>query len=271
MFLAYVVSAVVLLSAIAVSFLNVGATSYQLARNNVEAARLEAVIDAAIVRAVLGILDPRAERRWPVDGTPRDFTFESQRMQIAIQDELGRIDLNQADHALIAALFRSLGLSINEATDLADEVIDWRTTGPRTTSVPVETETGAAGLPYLPRKGPFQSVDELRLLKGMTPDLYRRAKPALTVYSGHPFPDPQFAPAQVLGALPGQTRETAAAVRAAHGIHATTIPLGVALGGRAFSIRVEIAQPEGTLTREVAIRLTDDPSRPYWLLSRAGQ
>jgi general secretion pathway protein K len=35
----------------------------------------------------------------------------------------------------------------------------------------------------------------------MTPELFRRVEPALTVYSGRPFIDPRLAPAEVLLAL----------------------------------------------------------------------
>src|SRR5579863_8363240 len=59
----------------------------------------------------------------------------------------------------------------------------------------------AAGYPYHPRGGPFQRVDELLLVMGMTPELYHRVEPALTVYSGRPLFDPQVAPREALAAL----------------------------------------------------------------------
>src|SRR5262249_22514762 len=117
--------------------------------------------------------------------------------------------------------------------------------------------------------GPFQSVDELKLVLGITPAIYRRVEPALTVYSGRPFLDPQFAPPQALAALPGQSREATAAViaaRSAQGARAGIVG-SPTLGGRAFSIRLEIARPEGPQTREVVVRLTDQPNDPYWVLS----
>jgi general secretion pathway protein K len=271
MFIAYVVSGVILLSALAVSFLTTGTTAYQLSRNAAEAAQWEAVIDAAIARAVLGLLDPRRERRWRVDGTPQEFSFNGMTVRVAIQDELGRIDLNHADHALLAGLFRSAGLGIDAAAGLADKVVDWRSSGPgKRLNGAGEPEYRAAGIGHKPRKGPFQSVDELRLVMGMTPELYRRVQPALTVYSGRQFLDPQFAPAEAVAALPGQSREAAAgliAARRGQGGRAGIIDPAIPLGGRAFSIRLKIERPGGPLVREVVVRLTDQPSRPHWVLS----
>jgi hypothetical protein len=62
MFIACVLSGVLLLSALAVSVLATGATSYRLARNALSAAQGEAAVEAAVVRAVLGLLDARPER-----------------------------------------------------------------------------------------------------------------------------------------------------------------------------------------------------------------
>jgi general secretion pathway protein K len=271
MFLAYVVSGVVLLSAVAVSFLTSSTTSYRLSRNATEAAQAEAAVEAAIVRAVLGLLDSRRERRWRVDGTPMEFSFGGVKVRVAIQDELGRIDLNHADHSLLAGLFQSVGLGIDPAGRLADKILDWRGSGAgKRPSGAQEPDYRAAGLGHQPRNGPFQSVDELKLVMGVTPELYQRVQPALTVYSGRQFLDPQFAPAAALAALPGQSREAAgviAASRRSQAGRAGIIDPITPLGGRAFSVRLEIERPGGALIREVVIRLTDQPSEPYWLLT----
>ena len=219
---------------------------------------------------MLGLLDARPDHRWRVDGTPRDFTFGDVKMRIAIQDELGRIDLNQADRSLLAGLFRSAGLDAEAAADFADKVLDWRSTGPGMQPSGIRASGfQIADLKYVPRNGPFQSVDELKLVKGITTDLYERVEPALTVYSGRQFIDPQFAPREALAALPGQSRDVAAVIvsHSRQGGRAGTIDPAIPLGGRAFGIRLQIALSDGGRTRDVVVRLTDQPHRPYWLLS----
>ena len=272
MVLAYMLAGLGLLSAITLSFLSTSTTSYRLSLNVLEAAQVEAAIDAGIARAALGLLDPRPERRWRVDGTPQEFTFGKVKMRITIQDELGRIDLNQADRGLLIGLFQSAGLGVVAASGVVDKVLDWREAGAgKRPSGAQEPDYRAAGLAYAPRNGPFQSVEELRLVLGITPDLLRRVEPALTVYSGRPLLDPQFAPPEALAALPGMSKEAAAAAlatRKTQGVRAGIIPPGVSLRGRAFGIRVQVDQGRGAVvTREVTIRLTDQDSQPYWVLS----
>ncbi|MCW5829271.1 MAG: general secretion pathway protein GspK [Deltaproteobacteria bacterium] len=44
--------------------------------------------------------------------------------------------------------------------------------------------------PYEPRNGPMESIGELRLIRGMTPGMYRKIAPFLTVYTRTDYNDP---------------------------------------------------------------------------------
>jgi general secretion pathway protein K len=267
--LAYVIWGIGLLSYIAVSLLWSGNVSYRLAHNVTEAAQLDATFEAAINRAVLGLLDPRPERRWRVDGVAQEFAFGGARVRVAIQDELGRIDLNHADGAVLTGLFQSVGLDSFSASRLVDKILDWRdSSGLKRLNGAAAEDYRTAGFAYRPRNGPFQSVDELQFVMDMTPELFRRVEPALTVYSGRQFIDPQFAPREALLALPTMNAGAAdSAIAARAGTRADIIDPIVPLHGRAFTIRADIEKSTGTLSREVAVRLTDNPFQPYWLMS----
>jgi general secretion pathway protein K len=276
--LAYVIWGIGLLSYIAVSLLWSGNVSYRLARNVTEAAELEATFEATINRAILGLLDGRYDRRWRVDGVAQEFIFGGARVRVAIQDELGRIDLNHADGVLLIGLFQSVGLDSFSASRLVDKILDWRdSSGLKRLNGATAEDYRAAGLAYGPRNGPFQSVDELKLVMDMTPELFQRVEPALTVYSGRQFIDPQFAPREALLALPTMNADAAAsfiaarANQAAGSVYSGTRP-GVIdpvipLQGRAFTIRGDVEKSTGTQSREVAVRITDNPIQPYWVMS----
>jgi general secretion pathway protein K len=270
MAIVYVLWGVALLSSMAISLLSTGNVSHHLSRHGLQAAQADAMAEAAVSRAVLALLDRRPERRWRVDGVPQDFVFAGATLRIAIQDELGRIDLNQADQSLLAGLLRSAGLDAQAASSLVDKILDWRDSNPgRRLNGAKDRDYRAAGFAYGPRNGPFQSVEELRLVMGMTSELFQRVAPALTVYSGRQFLDPQFAPREALLAMPGTTPSAVSAVlagRVGQGRGGTIEPI-VALSGRAFSIRTELPGPGGIVVREAVVRLTDHPLQPYWLLS----
>jgi general secretion pathway protein K len=218
------------------------------------------------------LLDPRRERRWRTDGVAQTFAFNGTRMKIAIQDELGRIDLNQAEGSMLTGLLRSAGLDQQSAASLTDKILDWRESSPfRHLNGAKEPEYRAGGSAYRPRGGPFQSVDEVLLVLDMTPALFKRIEPALTVYSGHQFIDPQVAPRETLLALPNMDPDNVDAIIAARengqGAVWSAADQTIPLQGRAFTIRAEIEQPNGPVVREAAIRLTDNPAQPYWVLN----
>jgi len=262
-----------LLTAISLSLLWNTTISYGLVHNGLEAGTINATAEAAVNRAVLALFDSEPERRWRTDGVTQSFEFGGTVVKVSIQDELGRIDLNQADAPALVGLLQSAGLDRDSASRLADKIRDWRT------AVPLKHLNGAkaqdyvvAASAYRPRNGPFQSVDELLLVMDMTTQLFRRIEPALTVYSGRQFIDPQVAPREALQALPNMTPDKVEAALAARGKQPLlTDGLSgdriASLRGRAFMIRAEFEKSNRTIAYEATVRLTDNPVQPYWLLS----
>jgi general secretion pathway protein K len=61
-----------------------------------------------------------------------------------------------------------------------------------------------AGLLALPANGPFRDVEDLRFVKGMTPEIYAAISPYLTTFGGG-LVNLNTAPPPVLKALPGMT------------------------------------------------------------------
>jgi general secretion pathway protein K len=270
-----------LLSIVSVSFLWGSTISYRLARNSVELSQIDAVAEAAVNRAALSLLDQRPESHWRTDGVAYSFGFGGASLKVSIQDELGRIDLNSADTPLLSGLFRSAGLDAVAADRLVDKILDWRDLSPaKRLNGAKDREYQAAGFGYRPRNGPFQSVDELKLVMDMTPDLFRRVEPAITVYSGRPLIDPQVAPREALLALTAmdaQKADSIIAARTADSNRAALSAPGIAataqlpVAGRAFTVTADIERSNGTVTRQAVIRMTEDPARPYWILAWKGR
>lgn len=274
----YVLWTVAMLSVIASALTPTGRTAYSQAHNALEEAKATALVEAAVNYAALSLLEPRTNSRWRIDGVPNSFSFDGADMRVSIQDEAGRIDLNQTDKAVLSSLFRSVGLDEHLADELADRILDWRDRGQtRRLNGAQDTDYLAAGRSYGPRSGPFQRVTELRLVLGITPELFRRIEPAVTVYSNRPFVDPAVAPPEALRALPTWTAEAIETHMATRNGSASNVLSGTevvedggsfnsALIGHAFTIRVDVLSPGKSDTREAVIRLTDDPLKPFWVL-----
>jgi general secretion pathway protein K len=264
-----------ILSLIASAMLTDAVVSRHLERNAWWRTRAEALAQAGVNRAVVGLMDARADVRWRIDAVPQTLSFGGADITISIEDELGKIDLNATDGDTLRRLFESAGADKALASALAARTLDWRTSevGHSLNGASADSYR-TAGLSYKPRGGAFQSVDELTLVLGMTPQLFERVAPALTVYSGRPFFDATVAPKEALLTFPGyddaKVAEIIASRREGQGIR-VSLPLGMenpssSLAGRPFTVAVTVVLEGSRMSERQVIRLTGDPSRPYLVL-----
>jgi hypothetical protein len=88
----------------------------------------------------------------------------------------------------LSALFQLAGVGQGKAQSLAAAVADFRDSDnlPRMNGAESDAYQ-SAGLPWGPKNLPFQSIDELRQVLGITPEIYGRVADYITVYSLAPM------------------------------------------------------------------------------------
>jgi len=105
-------------------------------------------------------------------------------MRYGLVDEERRLNLNTVSATIIARLLEQVGqMREDEARTVADSIVDWRDEDQEA------GERGAEDFYYLGldrayecKDAPFENVEELRLIRGMTPEVYDRVAPFVTVY-----------------------------------------------------------------------------------------
>ena len=105
-------------------------------------------------------------------------------LRYGLTDEERYLSLNAAPTEMLQRFFEVVGgLHEDEAIQIADAIEDWRDSDDR------ESPRGAEGSYYRSlsdgydcKNGPFENLEELLLIRGVTPELYRRVAPHLTVY-----------------------------------------------------------------------------------------
>jgi general secretion pathway protein K len=101
-----------------------------------------------------------------------------------LTDEARRININKADRFILKRLiFYVITGDDKQADDLAKAILDWREFG-QTDIVGFFSDDYYENLefPYTPKKKPFELLDELLLVKGVTPAVYQKLKGFVTVY-----------------------------------------------------------------------------------------
>lgn len=276
--LVLVVWAAVLLAVIAGSFIEERRAETLIVANSVSMARAATAADAGVQRALLDAFrGDAAPDAWKRDGQPHDWVFDGVPVRIEMRDESAKIDINTASDALMRGLLLSVGVEEEEATRLLDAILDWR--DPDTLKRPngaEDPEYRAAGLTYGPSNAPFEAIEELQLVLGMKPEIYRRLAPMITVYSRQAGVNPTIASREVLLAIPGLTpqivddyirRRTEAA---AANQPIPTLPQAaayVAGASMVTDVRAEAKLDDGTyFARDAVALLRSVPRRPVSFL-----
>ena len=201
-----------LLSLIAASFSNSTRTEIKLAFNQAAVAQAEALADAGVHAALLGLMASGQGGQWRVDGTVYGWRFGAGEIRVSVQDEGGKIDLNVSPDALLKALMVAAGESSSDADVLVDRIVDYRDINDlRQLNGAEDRDYSDAGLPYGAKDAPFEAVEELRQVYGMTAALFDRLAPALTVQAAQREPHEPTAPALVRAALAGEVPDEAVA------------------------------------------------------------
>ena len=202
--------------------------------------------EAGIMRAFYGLQDPINKNRWIDDGRVYSLAFDGATIKISAIGENGKVDLNAATPDVLQALFQAAGAPPADAKSLAANVVDWRSAPLMATDLDKRRAVyAAAGHDYGPRNGPFVSIEELQMVLGMTPALYRVIAPDITIWSGNPSPDPNTAPPLALAAIPGMTPQQEAVVYASRQRIAID-PSMVLNNAVTHSIRSEATLADGT-------------------------
>lgn len=193
-----------LLAVMAASFTAETRTGTQLARNLVENAKAEGIADAAVNYAVFTLLRADARRQWLADGTVTEVALAGYPARLSILDVTGLIDLNRAQDELLRGLFEAVGVEAEDAANLVSAMVDFRDPDDeRQDGGAEDRDYDAAGLAHGAKDAPFESVDELLQVIGMTSGIFEAVRPALTVHSRRPGVNPLYAPRAAMLAIPG--------------------------------------------------------------------
>ncbi|MEE9356365.1 MAG: type II secretion system protein GspK [Methylococcaceae bacterium] len=163
-----------------------------------------ALAEAGIHYSVLMLLNPSEIDRWKSNASIYQVNFNDTQIRIRLMQESGKIDINKAEIPLLTTLMQAAGVEdIDEISRYVDAIMDWRDNDTlRRLNGAEEDEYQDAKLKYAPTNKPFSSIEDLQLVLGITPEMYKRLEPLVTVYSKQASIDPSEAPQSLLRGLP---------------------------------------------------------------------
>ena len=215
-------------------------------------AMAQEIARAGMEYALVRVADRNQETHWQPNGRAYAWRFDGHDVQVRIIDETGKVDLNQADVPLLSRLMQVLGEPPDASDALAAAIVDWRDADDLGQPVggAEDGDYAAAGRPYGAKDAPFETIAELEQVLGMTPDLYARLEPFLTLYSGRGQPDATYAQGPVLVAM-GMDATAWLAQREAAGAAGALQLVGTGSGTYSIESRARLADGRETSLRTV--------------------
>lgn len=206
------------------------------------AATASAAAESAVHLAIGSLLpDP--------SGRMADFPLRCQmptgeRVAIFVEAETGKVDLNTASPAVLTLLFTSLTQDPRLGAQIAANILSKRkpiSSTPGATAGKDKGRSTAAG---------YSTIMELDQIEGVSTQLFRKATPLVTVWSGKPEPDPETSSESLVSLLHLDSS------RAKKGTKTAT--------GGSLTIRAEVGAPDGAKSvREALVSFMSENNRPF--------
>jgi hypothetical protein len=90
-----------------------------------------------------------------------------------ILDENGKMNINTATRQQLKNIISDAGIDVTEVDTIVDSIIDWRDTNDlHLLNGAEEDYYQSLDIPYSSKDGPFDIIEELLLIKGVTPEIF---------------------------------------------------------------------------------------------------
>ncbi len=113
------------------------------------------------------------------DGSPYTLQFDRGECELRIMSEAGKININTISETTLRKLIGNLGLEVEKRDVVVDSILDWRDTDDFVRINGAENDYyQSLKEPYRCKNANLDSIEELLLVKGVTPELFYGRKGA---------------------------------------------------------------------------------------------
>ena len=186
---------VTILSVIVLEFCFAMRTEINIAKNYKEELQLYALAEGGVQRAITELIyrndqtihqmrktsnpdgTSPAEKEWVTDGRPYLLPFDLNECEIRVMSEGGKVNINLVSEVLLRKIIGNLGLEAEQRDIVVDSIMDWRDPDDLVRLNGAENDYyQSLKEPYFCKNGNLDSIGELLLVRGVTPDLFNGMK-----------------------------------------------------------------------------------------------
>ncbi len=138
---------------------------------------IEQVIKLEVMPRVIVDVDDVAEEEaapvWRINTEIPPESFGNGEYEIRIENESGKVNINLADKRLLQGVLSGFAIDESEKDVITDSILDWRDTDRNHRINGAEDDYyQSLAEPYDAKDDAFDSIEELLLVRGVTPEIY---------------------------------------------------------------------------------------------------
>jgi general secretion pathway protein K len=180
-----------ILSVIVLEFCFAMRTEVNIAKNFKEETQLYAIAKGGVQRAIAEMIyknDPRIQqmrktlkgeeitpdqKEWVADGRRYSLTFDHGVEELRIMSEAGKVNINTVSETTLRKIITQLGMEGETRDIVVDSILDWRDPDDLYRLNGAENDYyQSLKEPYNCKNGNLDAIEELLLIRGVTPDLF---------------------------------------------------------------------------------------------------
>jgi len=163
----------VLLTVMASSFISEVRTEIRQVSNGKQGTEAYFLARSGINLGISQLLDEVPAEKWQRDGRPYRIALSKGKVEVRVMDEGGKIDINQANRSDLLRVLMTLGVIGHQRDTIVDSILDWRDENNFHRLNGAEDDYyQSLRVPYASKDGPFDTVDELLWVKGVTDEIF---------------------------------------------------------------------------------------------------
>jgi hypothetical protein len=146
--------------------------------------------------------------KWNPGKNPYSVTIGDRDCEVYLSSENGKINingLNDKNREIFVTFLKKRGVDASDADIITDSILDW--IDPNDLTHINGAEDGYYGSmpdPYKAKDAPFHSIEEMTLVRGITPEIFENIKDFITVYGDKKISiNVNLASKEILSSIPG--------------------------------------------------------------------
>ncbi|GAX59472.1 type II secretory system protein [Candidatus Scalindua japonica] len=152
--------------------------------------------------------DKNSDNKWIPGKNPYSVTIGDRDCDVYLTSENRKINingLNDKNREFFVTFLKKMDIDAFDADIIADSILDWMDTDDLTHINGAEDGFyGSLPEPYKAKDAPFDSIEELALLRGVTPEIFKSIRDFTTIYGGKEIRvNINIASKEILSSIPG--------------------------------------------------------------------